>query len=183
MECPRSPENELDEIDFNKLMNKDTLQLQHSKEIDQTPVFAANSIDSDSDLPFYDTEDQRLAHQNHTTVNGVDINSTEDDDDDSDTYQNLVDCSSTSDCTSQQAASLSEDASMFSLQDLDDSLTDLSGCNGDINQKSNSTDVRKLFSEEKNVDCVKSYEKGNIFKLLSGESAAYIVSFPILFTR
>ncbi|XP_050512758.1 glycogen-binding subunit 76A isoform X2 [Diabrotica virgifera virgifera] len=164
LESPGSPEEEIDEVDLNKLMNKDTLQSSCTKDSDkstltsiaqQSAVIAAttNSNDSDSEQ-FYDTEDERLL--NH--VNGI-----EDSEEKSDTYLSSQDFSSTSEFT---GATISEDASMLSFKqedlslDVDSSLTDISKCNGDISPPCDKSSVKIVVSDENsvNIDSGNSYE-------------------------
>lgn len=162
LESPGSPEEELAEVDLN-VLNKDTLHTRENSQPNtktlqeqQVTVLATTinsmSNDSDSDGPFYDTEDQRLLNQR----NGIDLSEME-------TYINSQDYSSPSEYSSQQMASTSEDMSMLSFKedelslDVDSSSSDLTKCNGDI---SDNDSVKIVVSDDisVNTDCVHSCE-------------------------
>ncbi|KAJ8942009.1 hypothetical protein NQ314_010239 [Rhamnusium bicolor] len=154
LESPSSPEEEIDESEIHRLINKDNLKHSHSsechcpkakeKKINLINSFKATSNDSDSDGSFYDTEndiDQRII--NH--VNG-DTNSESSKSQDSETeicvssqeISNQEESfATTSDCTPQPSSSLSEDVSTLSLRDADYPSLETSGTFVDLQKYEN----------------------------------------------
>lgn len=158
LESPGSPEEEIEESELQRLINKDNLKHSHSddchcpkakdRKTNLLKSFKANSNDSDSDGSFYDTEndlDQRImvlangdtnseSSKSQDSETGIYISSQE-----ASTSNQEESFETTSDCTPQPSSSLSEDVSTLSLRDEECaslgtccSSVDLSNCDIEI---------------------------------------------------
>lgn len=131
LESPGSPEDELDESELHKLINRDTLRYNDCQcaktKAKNFRNSVSNSIESD-DGPFYDTEcfsEEKICNGDaHSDLSksldnetGIDVNSEEISS--SNHEESFV---TTSDCTPQPSLSLSEDLSTLSLKEDDCSL-------------------------------------------------------------
>ncbi|XP_023310082.1 glycogen-binding subunit 76A isoform X2 [Anoplophora glabripennis] len=138
LESPGSPEEELNESELHRLINKDHLKQSRSEEChcpklkEKKEKLSTNlrsaSNDSDSDGPFYDTSENDNEHRTANGING-DTNSESSKSLDSETgicvssedtnSKEEESYATTSDCTPQPCSSLSEDVSTLSLKDSD----------------------------------------------------------------
>lgn len=167
LDSPGSPEEELDENDLHRLINKDNLKHSHSEEChcpkskEKKLQKTLNNIceratDSDSsDGPFYDTEDQL-----ESRVNGLNGHVEEN----KEPYVNGFGSKSDSDesisqndesyCTISEGTHLNEELSMFSLKDED--YSSVNGCASELedNSLSQSKELGSNDSEkEQEVKC------------------------------